>query len=211
MKFEWRMPDKTEVTINHPDEIATVMSDLKARLENAKSAGLEMKAAALAVQYDDQYKQWLLCMAFHYQDDRKELSLLIARTKQAFAWWDEWSAQDNSKTEVSEIQRSLLQDLPSDLWPRSWAEAAKIINRNPKFRAPSADIEVAMQRLAKVLSIASPCLKMAGDLATRFSKEERPASSELDTYHAKIVQLKEAMNDAGLILANRPKLARSGQ
>jgi|GEM_PF-5284712 len=196
MKFEWRKPDGTEVVINHPDEITGVMNELKARHDSATKAGLKMEAGALEVQYDEQYKQWLLCMALYYQDDRKGLGLLINRTRQTFEWWDEWSSEDESNTEVSELQRSLLEGLPADLWPRSWAKAATIINRNPDFRVPSTDLGIAMRRLAEVVSIASSCLEMAGDLATKFFQGENPKQDDLDAYHAKRAQLKKGLADA---------------
>ena len=199
MNFEWRKPDGTEVAINHPDEITAVMNDLKVQHDNAMRAGLEWDAAALAVQYDKQYEQWLFCMAFHYQDHRKELGLLINRSRQAFEWWDEWSAQDKSKTEVSGLQRSLLKGLSADLWPRSWAEAATIINRKSHLRLPSTNLDIAMKRLAETISIASSCFKMAGELATTFSRGEKPSQDELDTYHAKRAELEKGLaNAAGL-------------
>ena len=198
MKFEWQKLDGTEVAINSPDEILGVLNSLKARHDDAKNAGSKMEAAALEVQYDDQYKQWLWCMAFYYQNERKELNILIKKCRQASAWWDHWSAHNGYEGEVSELQRSLLEGLPRDLWPRSWAEAATILNRNPDFRLPSTDLDMAKQSLAEAIAIASSCLEMAGDLATRFSKQEKPASAELDIYHAKIVQLKEAMRCSGI-------------
>lgn len=199
MKFAWRKPDGTEVAINHPDEITGVMNDLKARHDNAAKAGLKMESAALEVKYDDQYKQWLLCMALYYQDERKELSLLLKRSRQASAWWDHWSTQQGNEGEVSELQRALLKELPSDLWPRTWAEAATIINRNPDFRVPSTDLGMAMQRLTEVVSIASSCLEMAGDLATRFFQGENPGQNDLNTYRAKRTELTKGLADvAGL-------------
>ena len=196
MNFEWRKPDGTEVAINHPDEITGVMNELKSRHENATKAGLKMEAAALEVQYDEQYKQWLLCMALYYQDDRKGLGILINRTRRAFEWWDEWSSEDKGKTEVSEFQRSLLEGLPTDLWPRSWAEAATIINRNPDFQVPSTDLGMAMQCPAEVVSIASSCLEMAGDLATKFFLGENPGQNELNAYQAKRAQLEKGLAHA---------------
>lgn len=198
MKFEWRKPDRTEVVINHPDKVTEVMNDLKARHDDATKAGLKMKAAALEVQYDQQYEQWLLCMALYYQDERKELGDLIKRSKQTLAWWNHSAAQDEGVAEVSELQRSLLKGLPADLWPHSWAEAAAIINRNPEFRVPVPDLGIAIQYLTEVIASASSCLEMAGDLATKFYQGENPGQHDLNNYRAKRMQLnKELANVAG--------------
>ena len=196
MKFEWRKPDGSEVVIDRPDEILSVLNGLKARYDDAKSAGSKMEVAALAVQYDDQYEQWLWCMAFYYQNEQKELSLLIKGAKQAFAWWDHWSTQHGNEGEVSQLQRSLLEGLSGDLWPCSWAEAATIINRNPDFRLPSTDLNLAKQSLAEVIAIASSCLETAGNLATRFSQKEKPGQDEIEAYHAKRAQLKKGLDRA---------------
>ena len=196
MNFEWRKPDGTEVAIDSPDEILSVLNSLKARHDSAKIAGSKMEVAALEVQYDDQYKQWLWCMAFYYQNERKELSFLIKKFRQASAWWDHWSAQHRNEGEVSQLQRSLLEGLPEDLWPRSWAGAATIINRNPDFRLPSTDLDTAKQSLAEAIAIASSCLEMAGDLAMRFSQQEKPGQEEIEAYHAKRAQLVKGSADA---------------
>jgi len=199
MKFEWRKPDGTEVAVDSPDELLSVLNGLKARHDDAKSAGLKMEAAALEVQYEEQYKQWLWCMAFYYQNEQKELSLLIKRTKQTSAWWDHWSAQHGNEGEVSQLQQSLLKGLPGDLWPRSWTEAATIINRNPDFQLPSTDLDMAKQSLTEAIAIASSCFEMAGNLATRFSQKEKPNQEELTSYHAKRAQLEKGLaNAAGL-------------
>ena len=196
MKFEWRKPDGTEVAISSPDEISHVLNSLEARHETAKSAGSKMEAAALEVQYEEQYKQWLMCMAFYYQHERKEVGLLLKRSRQTFAWWDQWSAQYGNDGEVSELQQALLKGLPKDLWPRSWVEAAKIINRNPDLRPPSTDLDTAKQCLADVIANASSCLELAEYLATNFYHGDRPEQNEVNAYQAERAKLAEALANA---------------
>ncbi len=196
MKFEWRKPDGTEVAINSPDEISHVLNSLKARHETAKSAGSKMEAAAVEVQYEEQYKQWLMCMAFYYQHERKELALLLKRSRQTSAWWDQWSAQHGNDGEVSELQQAMLKGLPEDLWPRSWVEAAKIINRNPDLRPPSSDLDTAKQYLADVIANASSCLELAEYLATNFYHGDRPEQNEVNAYQTERAKLAEALANA---------------
>ena len=198
MKFQWRMPDKTEVTINHPDEIARTINDLKAEHDTAVNDGSIKTAAAIKLQYNDQLKQWGACMAHLYLDKQKELSALITRTKQALAWWDELSSHDAGDETLSELQEALLADVPANRMPESWIAASWVINSDPNFRPPSDDLEAARVLLAEKLSIASTCVQMADSLKNKFWNGERPTQGEIDAFHAKFAQLQGAEHDSGL-------------
>lgn len=199
MNFEWRKPDGTEVAIRHPDEITVVMNDLKVRHDAAKNAGSRMTAAAIKLQYDDQFKQWCECMAHLFLDEQKELNAILNRMKQTLAWWDELSSHEAGDDALSELQNVLLADVPADLMPASWATATKIINSVPEFRPPSDSLDGDRARLAEQLSVASSCLQLAESLKIKFWNGEKPRQDEIETFHAKRAQLEKGLaNAAGL-------------
>lgn len=198
MKFEWRKPDGIEVVIDDPAEILSVLNSLKARHDSATETGSDMEAATLKFHYQDQLGQWRLFMARIYQHEQIKMVARVKELQHTLVWWDEWSDHDGGDRALSEVQKWFLADVSPDLLHLSWASAAKILNNRHHLRPPSDDFERERKRLVEKLSIASSCVQLADNLKTKFFNGETPERKELDTYHAKIVQLTGAINDAGL-------------
>lgn len=198
MKFQWRKPDGTEVAIDSADEILSLLNSLKARHDSATETGSHMEAAALKFHYEDQLSQWRWFMARYYQHEQIKLIAYVKKIQHTLAWWDEWSAHDGGDGAPSELQLRLLADASPDLVQVSWAGAARILNSCQHLRPPSGNFEREKAFLAERLSIASSCQQLADNLKMQFSNGETPERAELDSYHAKFVQLTGAINGAGL-------------
>ena len=198
MNFEWRKPDGTEVVIDNPEEILSVLNSLKARHDSATETGSNMEAAALKFHYEDQLGQWRMFMARFYQHEQIKLIAGVKELQHTLVWWDEWSAHDGRDHAPSEVQKWFLADVSPDLLHVSWASAAKILNNRHHLRPPTDDFERERERLAEKLSMASSCVQLADNLKTKFFNGETPEREELDAYHAKFVQLGRAINETRL-------------
>ncbi len=166
MKFKWERPDGSVVEIGDPDLIVDVLNNLGSRLETAKADGRFMEVAALRSKYDDQYGQWRWCMA---------------------SWWKECS-EGSASEGVSDLQRSLLADLSDDLRPKNWEEARKILDRHPRFKVPTCDLETAICGLIQVLKSAASCHDGADRLAHSFFDNVIPDQEELNQFDSKKVK-----------------------
>jgi len=187
MKFKWERPDGSVVEIGDPDLIVDVLNYLGARLETAKADSRLMEVAALRSKYDDQYGQWRWCMAHYYRSQRHSLMMLIKKWEAVLSWWKECS-EGSASEGVSDLQRSLLADLSDDLRPKNWEEARKILDRHPRFKVPTCDLETAICGLIQVLKSAASCHDGADRLAHSFFDNVIPDQEELNQFDSKKVK-----------------------
>jgi hypothetical protein len=200
MKFLWRDISGATSEIDNPQIISDLLQKLHARHATVLSAGKDKEAAILQSYWEDQHLQWRRCAAQFYCDQETFIAALIQQATERAEWWAEWFNVTCRHEVPSQCQLRLLGDIPADIMPKTWSQAANALYYMPAYRPPDQDVASKGIGLnAALIEIAGIVRISARQLKESFAKGI-PSQEELSNHHLKVKQLEKAITDVEALL-----------
>ena len=200
MKFIWTDINATQTEIGHPQIILDRLGDLNARHAAALASGRDKEAAVLRTYWEEQHLQWRRCCIQFYLDQETRIAALIQQATERHEWWEEWFDLSSMPDAPSQRQLRLLGDVPADIMPKTWHQAASALNYIPAYRPPDQDNALEGIRLnAALIEVAEAISLSALQLKESFQRGS-PSPEEISNHHAKVIQLEKAITNVEALL-----------
>lgn len=200
MKFLWRDIYGATSEIDNPKIISDLLNELHARHAAVLAAGRDKEAAILQSYWEDQHLQWRWCAAQFYRDQETRIAELNQLATERAEWWTEWFNVTCAHEVPSQCQLRLLGDIPADIMPKTWNQAANALYYVPAYRPPDQDVASEVIGLNAALIDITEIVRISARQLKESFERWIPSQEELSNHHLKVKQLEKAITDVEALL-----------